>query len=48
MEKDTIIIGVSCYYNESVVSKIKKEDILFASQEERLSRVLAPFIYTLF
>ena len=48
MEKGTIIIGVSCYYNESAVAKIKNEDILFASQEERLSRVLAPFIYMLF
>lgn len=33
------IVGVSCYYHDSSITIIKNEEILFALQEERITRI---------
>ena len=38
MNKDVIIIGLSCFYHDSSVSLLKNDNIIFACQEERFTR----------
>ncbi|WP_299325578.1 carbamoyltransferase N-terminal domain-containing protein [uncultured Helicobacter sp.] len=35
------ILGISAYYHDSAIAVLENSDILFALQEERLSRVKA-------
>ncbi len=39
MKNKNIIIGISCYYHDSSITVIKEGSILFALQEERVSRL---------
>lgn len=37
--KDTIILGISCYYHDSAACIIKNNEIIAAASEERFSRI---------
>jgi carbamoyltransferase len=39
IDKDTIILGVSCYYHDSSVCILREGKLLFAASEERFSRI---------
>ena len=39
MKYPNLIIGISCYFHDSAISVISNDEILYAIQEERLSRV---------
>lgn len=39
MKYPNLIIGISCYFHDSAISVISNDEILYAIQEERLSRI---------
>ena len=39
MTNSKYIVGISCYYHDSSVSVLKDGEILFALQEERVTRI---------
>lgn len=34
-----LVLGISAYYHDSAIAILKDENILFAAQEERFSRI---------